>query len=146
MVMSTARSSINEENASRSFLISIDESQNQTEAIHRRQREKYSFESYRKKEEAAPAIIARHQAAQRLLEAKMIVNPFAGLLSFPSSQMRTRRDHERFIDLIAAVCFLRQYQKESKTSLSREELYRMRYRGLPRCPSGDEPDTALHLG
>ena len=46
----------------------------------------------------------------------MIVNPFASLLSFPSSQMRTRRDHERFIDLIAAVCFLRQYQKKSKTS------------------------------
>jgi len=44
----------------------------------------------------------------------MIVNPFAGLLSFPSSQMRSRRDHERFIDLVAAVCFLRQYQKEAK--------------------------------
>jgi hypothetical protein len=26
--------------------------------------------------------------------------------------MRTRRDHERFIDLIAAVCYLRQYQKK----------------------------------
>ena len=28
--------------------------------------------------------------------------------------MRTRRDHERFIDLIASVCFLRQYQKQEK--------------------------------
>jgi hypothetical protein len=28
--------------------------------------------------------------------------------------MRSRRDHERFIDLIACVCFLRQFQKEEK--------------------------------
>jgi len=28
--------------------------------------------------------------------------------------MRTRRDFDRFIDLIACVCFLRQYQKEIK--------------------------------
>jgi hypothetical protein len=28
--------------------------------------------------------------------------------------MRSRRDHERFIDLIASVCFLRQYQKEEQ--------------------------------
>ena len=115
MVMSTTMSRINEENASRSFLISADESQSQTEAIHRRQREKYSLRAYRKREEAVPAIIERHQAAQRLIKPRMIVNPFAGLLSFPSSQMRTRRDHERFIDLIAAVCFLRQFQKETKT-------------------------------
>ena len=116
MVMSTTESRINEENASRSFLISTDESQSQTEAIHRRQREKYSFEAYRKRKEAIPAIIARHQAAQRLIKPTMIVNPFAPLLSFPSSQMRTRRDHERFIDLISAVCFLRQYQKELRKS------------------------------
>jgi hypothetical protein len=41
-----------------------------------------------------------------------IINPFAPLLDFPSKLMRSRRDHERFIDLIACVCFLRQYQKE----------------------------------
>ncbi|VDB01170.1 DNA primase, partial [Olavius algarvensis spirochete endosymbiont] len=85
MVMSTTMSRINEENASRSFLISADESQSQTEAIHRRQREKYSLRAYRKREEAVPAIIERHQAAQRLIKPRMIVNPFAGLLSFPSS-------------------------------------------------------------
>jgi hypothetical protein len=29
--------------------------------------------------------------------------------------MRSRRDHERFLDLIACVCFVRQYQKEAMT-------------------------------
>jgi hypothetical protein len=42
------------------------------------------------------------------------VNPFADLLDFPSSMMRARRDHERFMDLIACVCFLRQFQKEAQ--------------------------------
>jgi hypothetical protein len=28
--------------------------------------------------------------------------------------MRARRDHERFMDLIACVCFLRQFQKEAQ--------------------------------
>ena len=30
--------------------------------------------------------------------------------------MRSRRDHLRFIDLIACVCFLRQFQKEEETT------------------------------
>ncbi|MBC6712419.1 hypothetical protein [Treponema sp. Marseille-Q3903] len=29
--------------------------------------------------------------------------------------MRTRRDHDRFMDLIARVCFLRQHQKKEET-------------------------------
>jgi len=46
------------------------------------------------------------------LQNPLIINPFAESLDFPASLMRSRRDHERFIDLIAAVCFLRQFQKE----------------------------------
>jgi hypothetical protein len=62
-----------------------------------------------------PAVISKHQAAQRLLEKVMIVNPFRDHLDFPAENMRSRRDFDRFIDLIAAVCFIRQYQKERKT-------------------------------
>jgi len=64
-----------------------------------------------------------------------IVNPYAQYLSFPARMMRTRRDHERFLDLIAAACFLRQYQKEArKDSKGREyvecdlEDYRIAHR------------------
>lgn len=113
-VMSSTSTEINPENASRCFVINTDESEDQTRAIHRRQREKYSLEGYRRKEEEVPEIIKTHQAAQRLLKNRVIVNPFAGQLDFPSSLMRSRRDHERFVDLIACVCFLRQYQKEEK--------------------------------
>jgi DNA primase len=44
------------------------------------------------------------------------VNEFAPLLDFPTTLMRLRRDHDRFLDLIASVCFLRQYQKQVQRS------------------------------
>ncbi|MCK5196960.1 MAG: hypothetical protein KAR21_01335, partial [Spirochaetales bacterium] len=116
-VMSTTNNNINPENASRSFVVNTDESEEQTRAIHASQRLKYSISGYQKKKEQIPEIIKTHHAAQRLLSPGTIVNPFAEVIDFPSSLMRSRRDHERFIDLISAVCFLRQFQKgEERTT------------------------------
>jgi hypothetical protein len=111
-VMTTTRQNINPENASRFFVINTDESKEQTRRIHTAQRGKYTLEHYRVKEEVTPVIIRKHQAAQRLLKKIAITNDFMQYLDFPDSIMRVRRDHERFIDLIACVCFLRQYQKK----------------------------------
>jgi hypothetical protein len=113
-VMSSTSHEINPENASRCFVVSSDETEEQTKAIHREQRKKYSLERYERKETFEPEIIRSHHAAQRLLVNRIIVNPFAEKLDFPASLMRSRRDHERFLDLIACVCFLRQYQKDEK--------------------------------
>ena len=112
--MSTTNNTVNPENASRFFIVSADESREQTSRIHESQRRKYSLSRIRQKQEAVPRVVRTHQAAQRLLQAPTIVNPFAELLSFPTSLMRTRRDHERFLDLIASVCLLRQFQKEER--------------------------------
>jgi hypothetical protein len=113
-VMGTTSYRINPENASRCFLINADESREQTQRIHAKQREKYSLERMRSGEAQAEGIIRAHHAAQRLLEKKAVVNGFAAHLEFPTALMRMRRDHERFLDLMAAVCFLRQYQKKSE--------------------------------
>jgi hypothetical protein len=61
-----------------------------------------------------PDVIRKHHAAQRLLRKILIVNPFGKSLNFPDNLIRTRRDNDRFLDLIACVCFLRQYQKPVK--------------------------------
>ena len=113
-VMSSTRYQLNPENASRAFVINADESREQTRRIHALQRAKYSLSRHSAKRSQIPQIIRRHQAAQRLLAPQLIVNPYAHHLAFPDALMRTRRDHERFIDLIASVCFLRQYQKQEK--------------------------------
>ena len=115
-VMSGTNNAINPENASRCFVIAADESREQTRRIHLSQRQKHSLERYAAKEKEIPEIVRMHHAAQRLLKKVRVVNPFAQYLDFPDSLMRTRRDHDRFMDLIACVCFVRQYQKEEKES------------------------------
>ena len=110
-VMSSASYSINPENTSRCFVINTDESREQTRKIHEIQRQKYTLSRHFEKSSVIPEIIKKHQAAQRLLRNILIVNPFGEALGFPDNLMRTRRDNDRFLDLIACVCFLRQYQK-----------------------------------
>jgi DNA primase len=115
-VMSSTRYEINPENASRCFVINTDESREQTKKIYKAQGEKYSIKRYREKQKEIPLIIHKHRTAQRILKKRVIVNPYGSELNFPDKLMRGRRDHERFIDLLAAICFLRQYQKEAKHS------------------------------
>jgi hypothetical protein len=110
-VLTSTNNRINPENASRYFIINADESREQTRKIHQAQKSKYTLSRLHAKNEIVPLIIRKHKSAQRLLRKIAIVNNFNQHLNFPDILMRTRRDHERFIDLIAVVCFLRQYQK-----------------------------------
>jgi len=111
-VMTSTSNSINPENASRSFIIAADETPEQTRRIHEAQKKKYSLERYDAKKDIIPRIEKTYHAAGRLLEKVAVVNPFAQYIQFPDKLMRTRRDHERFQDLIAVIAFVRQFQKE----------------------------------
>ena len=95
-------------------MINTDESREQTERIHEYQRKRHGIEYLVKGKGETGRIIASHKAAQRLLRNIPVVNDFAQLLNFPAALMRSRRDHERFLDLIDCVCFLRQYQKKEE--------------------------------
>jgi hypothetical protein len=114
--MSGTSHAVNPENASRCFVVNADESVEQTERIHEFQRRKYSLEKLKGGSTERSKVQKAHWAAQRLLVKCEIVNDFAPLLDFPTTLMRTRRDHDRFLDLIACVCYLRQYQKEEERS------------------------------
>jgi hypothetical protein len=56
-----------------------------------------------------------HQNAQRLLRPLGVLNPFARRLTFLDDKTRTRRDHEKYLTLIAAIALLHQYQRPVKT-------------------------------
>lgn len=116
LMMSTTRFSMNEENASRYLLIHADESDEQTKRIHERQNASYTLEAMRKNAEIVPAVRRKHQAAQRMLKSVVVVNPYAAGKEFPYRLMRSRRDNKQLQDLIASVCFLRQYRKEKRRS------------------------------
>ncbi len=110
-IEATTASSVNHENATRCFELQMDETEAQTRRIHERQRQMRTGRGLELRKEAE-AITRRHWNAQRLLDPLPVVIPFADRLSFPSSWMRTRRDHARFLNLIEVSAFLHQHQRE----------------------------------
>ena len=109
----TDNSVINPENLNRCFVIGIDETEEQTFNIHEVQRMSHTIDGYlRSRKEQA--IRDRHIYAQRMLKAVQVFNPFAKLLSFPTARLRSRRDNEKFLRLISAICFLHQHQRAVK--------------------------------
>jgi hypothetical protein len=112
-IEATTASSVNHENATRCFELTMDESAAQTERIHERQRLMRTERGLQLRKEAE-AITRRHWNAQRLLEPLPVVIPYADKLTFPTAWMRTRRDHARFLNLIEVSAFLHQYQREHR--------------------------------
>jgi hypothetical protein len=110
-IEATTASTVNHENATRCFELTMDESVEQTKRIHERQRIAKTKAGLALRQ-AAETISRRHWNAQRLLDALPVVIPFADQLSFPAEWMRTRRDHARFLNLIEVSAFLHQHQRE----------------------------------
>jgi DNA primase len=110
-IEATTAGSVNHENATRCFGLTMDESTDQTRRIHERQRLMRTERGLGLRHEVQ-AIVRRHWNAHRLLEPLAVVIPFADRLTFPSSWMRTRRDHARFLNLIEVSAFLHQHRRE----------------------------------
>jgi hypothetical protein len=62
------------------------------------------------------AVVARHRNAQRLLRPLSVVNPYAPSLTFSDAQIRTRRDHEKYLTLIDVIALLHQHQRQVQTA------------------------------
>ncbi|MDY6973789.1 MAG: DNA primase, partial [Thermodesulfobacteriota bacterium] len=102
------------ETASRFLFLTIDESSQMTQAIHRMQREAETLEGLINKKQSEK-IIKKHHTAQRLLSPLAVANPFSKYLSYPNQSLRTRRDHKKYLGLIRAIAFLYQYQRAKKS-------------------------------
>jgi hypothetical protein len=94
----------------RCLTMQVNESPEQTAAIHARQRQAYAASALADTE-TNQQIIVRHHHAQRLLQALPVVIPWAEALSFRHDQTRMRRDHAKYLTLIAASALLHQYQR-----------------------------------
>jgi 5S rRNA maturation endonuclease (ribonuclease M5) len=112
-IEATTASSVNHENATRCFELSMDESAEQTRKIHARMSLLRTERGLKQRAEA-DQVSRRHWNAQRLLETLPVVIPFADKLTFPSSWLRTRRDYARFLNLIEVSAFLHQHQRERR--------------------------------
>ncbi|MGB6044876.1 MAG: hypothetical protein WBF93_17105, partial [Pirellulales bacterium] len=98
----------------RCFIVRVNEQVDQTAAIHARQRAQYTLAG-RQAAADREAIRTLHQNAQRLLEPLTVVIPWADQLTFRADQTRMRRDHAKYLSLIASITLLHQHQRPRKT-------------------------------
>lgn len=107
----TTKENLYEDNSNRSFLLYIDESEQQDERIMNFQRRasagKINFED----ETYAVKLLCN---VQRLLSSVAIRNPFAEYLILPKSVFKPRRTNSHYLQFIEAITFYHQHQRESK--------------------------------
>jgi DNA-binding MarR family transcriptional regulator len=113
LLFSTTQPAIHYENATRCFLLSLDESKEQTQRIMSFQRQRKTIEGVMRSLEGR-ALRRVHRNAQRLLKPLLVVNPFADGLKFAAHRIESRREYEKYLSLIEAIAFLKQCQREIK--------------------------------
>jgi hypothetical protein len=112
--LTTTAIEIDEELLNRCLVLSVDESREQTQAIHRLQRERRTLAGL-VNGQRKHRLLAQHRHAQRLLRPLKVLNPYADRLTFLSDKTRTRRDHEKYLTLIDTIALLHQYQRPLRT-------------------------------
>ena len=112
--LTTTAIDLDEELLNRCLVLSVNEDREQTQAIHRLQREQQTLEGLIRRQQRRD-LMRLHQNAQRLLEPLFVVNPYANKLTFPDTLTRMRRDHMKYLTLIRAIALLYQHQRPVKS-------------------------------
>ncbi|TCP27969.1 hypothetical protein EV195_101128 [Tenacibaculum skagerrakense] len=116
----TTQESVYEDNSNRSFLLYIDESEEQDNRIMNYQR-KASAGKLNEQEQLAAASIL--QNIQRVLKPIKVINPFAEHLTLPKSVFKPRRTNSHYLQFIEAITFYKQYQREKQYDKETGEEY-----------------------
>jgi len=114
LFMTTTAIDIDEELLNRCLVLTVNETRQQTQAIHKIQRQRRTLEGLLEKQNNQN-ILTLHHNTQRLLKSLAVINPYAEELSFLDDRTRLRRDHEKYLTLIDSIALLHQYQRETKT-------------------------------
>jgi DNA primase len=109
MFLTTTAENPDPELQNRCITLRVNETPEQTAAIHQRQRSEYAQDVKCVDREA---ICTLHQNAQRLLKPLKVIIPWSEQLTFRSDQTRMRRDHVKYLSLIASLTLLHQHQRE----------------------------------
>ena len=105
----TTKGETYEDNMSRSFLIAVDESKEQTTRIIENQNKRNAGEIDPKESQKAVQFI---QSMVRNLKHYEVINPYATKLQLPEKVHKIRRLNEMYQAVIKQVTFLNQYQRE----------------------------------
>ena len=107
----TTKESIYEDNANRSFLLYLDESKDQDNAVMDYQRK---LRAGKIDITAENSIKELFKNCQRILEPVRVLNPYAEFLTIPEEVLKPRRSNDHYLLAIEAITFYNQYQREKK--------------------------------
>ncbi|QMU63615.1 MAG: hypothetical protein GKR88_04505 [Flavobacteriaceae bacterium] len=116
----TTRESVYEDNSNRSFLLYMDESSEQDKKIMDYQR---AISAGKVNEEEQLAAVALLRNTQKILKPVKVINPFAEFLELPQSVFKPRRTNSHYLQLIEAITFYHQYQREEQVNEATGEVY-----------------------
>ena len=116
----TTQESIYEDNSNRSFLLYIDESEEQDKKIMDYQRLISAGKIDGEQEHNAKELLKN---VQRVLKPIKVINPYAEFLELPKSVFKPRRTNGHYLQFIEAITFYKQYQRESKVDSQTGEMY-----------------------
>ncbi|MDP2161196.1 MAG: CHC2 zinc finger domain-containing protein [Flavobacterium sp.] len=106
----TTKGEIYEDNMSRSFLLAVDESQDQTDRIISYQNKRIAGEINEKDQEKAKELL---QKIIRALKVEEVQNPYATQIQLPENVHKKRRLNEMFQSIIKQITIINQYQRRT---------------------------------
>ena len=116
----TTKESIYEDNANRSFLIYLDESEEQDQRILNYQRKQASGKIDKTEEIKARNVLRN---TQYLLQPITVINPYAELLELPKEVLKPRRTNAHYLQFIELVTYYHQFKREKKIDKQTGEEY-----------------------
>lgn len=116
----TTNEQIYEDNANRSFLIYLDDSQEQDKRIMDYQRKSFAGKVDKSEEQQTKTLL---QNAQRLLKPVTVINPYAEYLQLPAAVFKKRRTNAHYLQFIEAITFYKQWQRHEQVNKETGELY-----------------------
>jgi DNA primase len=115
----TTKGELYEDNMNRSFIIAINESEEQTEKIINYQNRRNAGEVDKNEEQKAISFI---QKIVRNLKHYEVINPFATQIQLPNNVKNKRRLNEMFQSIIKQITLIHQFQREVKNGFLVTEI------------------------
>lgn len=115
----TTKGELYEDNMNRSFIVAINESEEQTEKIISYQNRRNAGEIDKNEEKLATNFV---QKIVRNLKHYEVINPYATQIQLPNNVKNKRRLNEMFQSIIKQITLLHQYQRETKNNFLVTEI------------------------
>jgi predicted transcriptional regulator len=116
----TTKETIYEDNANRSFLIYLDESQEQDDKIMNYQRAVSAGQIDYNTQNTAKTLLLN---SQYLLKPIKVINPYAELVALPKEVLKPRRTNAHYLQFIELITYYHQHQREIKYDQETGEEY-----------------------